>query len=190
MKRGLSSLHLVPAKEDLAPGSRLKILITPFRPANSSEKAIGPNIVFAPSYRGVGENWIVSLLKRGFLYQNTRILYFLPLITKNIIHLKYKVKIAKLPDSRKVASSVGFLYHNFISTSHKPSTWTLVHCSCSCSCRCSCSSPPPAGVSGAGHPSTGADVLLPELVPSWSCTSTVTSCAGKKYTNFRHWHMI
>ena len=51
-------------------------------------------------------------MKRGFFYQNTKILYFLPLITKSIIHLKYKVNIAKLPDLRKDASSVGLLHHN------------------------------------------------------------------------------
>ena len=45
----------------------------------------------------------------------------------------------------------------------------------------SCRSPP-VGASGGGNPCTGVDVLLlPELVQSWSCTSTVTSCAGKKY---------
>ena len=51
--------------------------------------------------------------------------------------------------------------------------------------------PPLVGVPGAGHPCTGADVLLlPELVLPWSCTSTVTSCTGNKYKSFRHWHMI
>ena len=51
--------------------------------------------------------------------------------------------------------------------------------------------PPLVGVPGAGHPCTGADVLLlPELVLPWSCTSTRISCTGNKYKSFRYWLMI